>query len=73
MVIETEVSDLHPVELAKINLDEPPVSPVTNPLKFMLATVGLVDVHVPPDAGRKLVVEPTHIVDKPFSVAEGLS
>lgn len=72
-VITLEVSETQPVKVfVKINLAVPAASPVIKPALLMVATGGLVLIHVPPVVGDKLVVLPTQILPSPFSTTIGL-
>jgi hypothetical protein len=66
--------DSQPVALfVKVNVAVPAATPVTTPLLDIVATALLLLVQVPPVAGDKVVVEPTHIALLPEIVATGLS
>lgn len=62
------VDAVHPVEVCvKVKVTTPLVSPLANPLLFMVATAGLLLDHVPAPEDVKLAVPPTQIDEGPLS------
>jgi len=59
------------VPLVKVNVTEPPETPVTRPALVTVATAGLLLAQVPPVVGDKVVVEPTQISLRPVMLTEG--
>ena len=59
--------------MVKINVVIPSESPVTTPLLAILATDGLVLVHVPPAPGLMVVVLPAQIPEGPVRAIAGLT
>ena len=73
MVIILEVSETQPDRVCvNINLAVPLDKPVIKPALLIVATGGLVLIHVPPVVGDKLVVLPTQILPSPFNTTIGL-
>lgn len=60
-------------ELVKVKLAVPPETPVTNPALLTVATVGLLEVQVPPVAGDNVVVLPSQMLLLPVMETEGLA
>jgi hypothetical protein len=59
------------VLLVKVNVAEPPLTPVTTPPFVTVATALLLLAHVPLVVGLKVVVEPSHIVLAPVILTLG--
>jgi hypothetical protein len=65
--------DTQPVAvLVKVNVADPAVRAVTSPALVTLATAALLLTHVPPVVGDNVVVEPSHMDDKPVIPTTGL-
>ena len=72
MVIGCELSDIHALEVSvNVKVAVPEVSPVTKPLLVILATDGLLLVHVPPIEGKNCVVEPIQTALSPIRLIIG--
>lgn len=61
-----------PAGLVNVNVAEPFDKPVTTPLLFTLATVGLLLTHVPPAEGLNVVVSPTQMEAGPVMATVGV-
>ena len=71
---EAVASDEHNVvELIKVNVAEPVLTPVTIPPLVTVATKGLELVQVPPDDGDNVVVEPIQILEGPMMLTTGFA
>lgn len=67
--VKEDVVLLQPVaSLVNVNVVLPAEIPVTSPLLSMVAMASLPLVHVPPDAGDRFTVAPTHTEDGPDKV-----